>query len=257
MAGKSGQIPVALQLYSVREESARDFAGTLQEVAAIGYEAVELAGYGGMGATNLRSLLDDLGVSAVSSHVGLRILRESLEGAIDDALALGCHYIICPWLPEAERGDADAYRRLAAELSALGRRCRERGIGFAYHNHDFEFVRLDGRLALDVLFEGTDAKAVRSELDMYWAYYAGIDPAEILRHLGPRCALVHLKDMVKDDSRTFAEVGEGRIDFAPVFAAAQEAGVEYYVVEQDACRRPALESVKISLNNLRSWGIAQ
>ncbi len=249
-------IPVALQMYSVREEAARDFTGTLKAVAAVGYKALELAGFGDLTAPELRKVLDGLGLSALSNHVGLPVLRSALDRTIDDCLSLGCRYLVCPWLPPEERGDASAYRRLAAELTSMGRRCRERGLGFAYHNHDFEFARLDGQFALDVLLESADVQAVKSELDMYWAAYAGVDPAQFLRHLGPRCAIVHLKDMVKDDSRAFAEVGEGRLDFPSIFAAAKAVGVELYVVEQDFCQRPALDSIAISLKNLRSWGIA-
>jgi sugar phosphate isomerase/epimerase len=255
MAEQNRQIPVALQMYSVREEAAQDFVGTLKAVAAIGYTAIELAGYGGMTAATLRPVLDGLGISAVSNHVPLPLLRGNLEATIDDCLTLSCRYLICPWLPEEERGDAAQYRRLAAELNAFGRRCRERGLGFAYHNHDFEFKRVDGQYALDLLLASTDAQTVKSELDIYWAFYAGVDPAAYIRQLQARCAIVHLKDMTKDDSRTFAEVGEGRLEFPAILAAAQEAGVEYYVVEQDRCQRPPLESVKISLDNLRSWGI--
>ncbi len=248
-------IPVALQMYSVREEAARDFAGTLKSVASIGYRALELSGYGEMTASELRKVLDGLGLSALSNHVGLAILRSSLDRTIEDCLSLGCRYLVCPWLPPEERGDASAYRRLASELTSMGRRCQDRGLRFAYHNHDFEFERLDGQYALDVLFEAADNRIVKSELDVYWAAHAGVDPAACLRRLGSRCAIVHLKDMARDESRTFAEVGEGRLDFPSIFAAAQAAGVELYVVEQDRCQRPALESIAISLKNLHSWGI--
>jgi sugar phosphate isomerase/epimerase len=256
MVNQDARVPVALQMYSVREEAAGDFQGTLKAVAAIGYTALELAGYGDLTAPHLRTVLDDLGLRAVSNHVALSLLREDLDRAIEESLALGCHFLICPWLPEAERGDADGYWRLAAELSRFGRRCQEQGLGFAYHNHDFEFKQLDGRFALDILLDTADPQTVKSELDIYWAYYAGVAPAEYLRRLGNRCALVHLKDMTKDDTRAFAEVGEGRLDFPEIFAAAGEAGVAYYVVEQDRCQRPPLESVRISLEHLRAWGIA-
>ena len=227
----------------------------MKAVADAGYTALELAGYGDLTARELRGVLDGLGLSALSSHVGLPILRASLEAAIDDCLTLGCRYLVCPWLPPEERGNADAYRRMAAELTTIGQRCLERGLGFAYHNHDFELERVDGQFGLDVLLEAADERAVKSEFDVYWAYDAGIDPAQFLTHLGARCAIVHLKDMVKDESRTFAEVGEGRLDFPSIFAAAKTAGVKFYVVEQDQCQRPALESVAISLRNLRAWGV--
>ena len=252
--GDSG-IPVALQLYTVREEAARDFTGTLKAVAAVGYTAVELGDFGDFTAAALRDVLDGLGLAALASHVGLPDLRSALDSAIDGCMALGCRYLVCPSQPEEERGNVDAYRRLAAELTTIGQRCRERGLGFAYHNHDFEFERFDGRYGLDVLLEGADAQAVKLELDVYWTCYAGAEPASFLRHLGSRCAILHLKDMTKDDSRTFAEVGEGRLDFPSIFTAAREAGVEFYVVEQDQCQRPPLESIAISLKNLRSWGI--
>jgi sugar phosphate isomerase/epimerase len=248
--------PVALQLYSVREDAARDFVGTLKAVADIGYKAVELNGYGDKSARELRPVLDSLGLSAVSSHVSLARLRQDLDQVIDESLTLGCSYIVCPWLGTDERGDADQYRKLAAELNAFGTRSRDAGLGFAYHNHDFEFAVLEGQYALDILREGTEPDAVKFEFDVYWAAYAGVEPAAFVRHLGSRCDLLHLKDMTKDAERTFAEVGEGQIDFQPIFAAAQKAGVDFYVVEQDRGRRPMLESVAISFKNLRTWGIA-
>jgi len=256
MAEKVSQKPVALQMYSVRDEAARDFLGTLKAVAGVGYKAVELAGYGDLSAAQLRKELDNLGLSALSSHVALALMRKDLEQVIDESLVLGCRYVICPWLPEDERGDAGKYRQLAAELDTYAARCGERGIGFAYHNHDFEFKVLDGKYAIDILRENTDARHVKFELDVYWAHYAGVDPAAFLSHLGLRCGIVHLKDMTKDAERTFAEVGEGQVSFAPIFAAAEKAGVDFYVVEQDRCRRPPLESVALSLKNLRNWGIA-
>lgn len=256
MPDRQAKKPVALQMYSVRAEAARDYLGTLKAVAGIGYKAVELAGYGDMTALHLREELDNLGVSAVSSHVELSVLRDRLDPAIDDSLMLGCSYLVCSSLPAQERGDADQYRRFAAELNAFGARCSERGLGFGYHNHDFEFEQFDGKYVLEILREGTDARNVKFELDVYWAYHAGVDPATFLGQLGHRCGLLHLKDMTKDAERTFAEVGEGQIDFAPIFKAADQAGVDFYVVEQDRCRRPALESVAISFKNLAAWGIA-
>jgi sugar phosphate isomerase/epimerase len=252
---QTAKIPVALQLYTVRDDFARDPIGTLRAVAQVGYTAVEIAGLGGMTAPQLRKQLDDLGLAAPSIHIGLDDLRGRLNDALDEAQALGCTFVVCPWAPEEWRQDAAAYRRLAEILRGVGERCGERGIAFAYHNHNFEFERCDGQYGLDLLFDAAGT-GVKSELDVYWAAFAGADPVSYIRHLGARCAVLHLKDMAKDESRTFAEIGAGRIDFAPIFDAARAAGTQLYVVEQDTCQHPPLESIRISLENLRAWGIA-
>lgn len=250
------RIPVALQLYTVREEAAKDWLGTLRRVAAMGYPAVELAGTGGLSAQDLRKALDDLGLRCSGSHIGLGELEGDLQGVLDYNLAIGNRYVVVPALPGNLRRSEAAYRDAARRLNAIGAACRERGLTLAYHNHNFEFQRFGGRLALDILYDETDPALVKGELDVFWVVHAGADPVAWLRDHPGRCPLVHLKDMAPGPERTFAEVGEGIIDFQPIFAAAKATGAEWYVVEQDTCRRPSLESAELSLRHLQEWGIA-
>jgi sugar phosphate isomerase/epimerase len=244
-------VPVALQLYTVRDESARDFAGTLRRVAQIGYTAVEFAGYGGLAADEVTVLLSETGLRAASTHVGLAALEADLDQQIDYCLAIGCPYLVLPSLDPRWRG-ADGLRALAPRLNEWGRHCRERGVVFGYHNHAVEFARSDGRYLLDQLLDATDPALVVLELDVYWAAYAGADPAAYLRQRAGRVPLVHLKDMAPD--RSFAEVGDGTLDLPGIFAAAEDGGVRWYIVEHDRPSMPSLESARRSLQNVRGKG---
>jgi sugar phosphate isomerase/epimerase len=250
------RIPVALQMYTVRDDAARDFTGTLKLVAEMGYAGVELAGTGGLTAADLKRSLADLGLEVAGSHVALPQLEGELDAALDYYSELGAKHIACPWLPEDRRSE-EGYRRLADTLNNAGAKARERGIQLCYHNHDFEFKEYHGRTGFNILFGATDPELVKVELDTYWVQFAGTDPADLIRRFAGRIPLVHLKDMTGDESPTFAEVGEGRMDFHAIFQACEESGgVAWYIVEQDKCARPPLESARISLDNLRKWGKA-
>jgi sugar phosphate isomerase/epimerase len=248
------QIPIALQMYTLRNETGRDFAGTLREVVRIGYAGVEFAGTGGLSAAELRRLLDDLNLRAAGSHTGLEVLEKNPNEALDYNQEIGSEFIVCPYLPENRRQSADDYRSVAALLNQVGAVCKGRGLQLCYHNHDFEFRPFDGRYGLDILLSATDPDLVKAEVDTYWVKKAGVDPVDYLRQYAGRCPLVHLKDMTPDESRTFAEVGEGTMDWPAIFAAAEAGGARWYIVEQDTCRRAPLESVAISLRNLEKMG---
>lgn len=250
------RIPVALQMYTVRDDAAQDFAGTLKRVAEMGYAGVELAGTGGLSAGDLKTLLDDLGLQVAGSHVGLPQLEGELDSALDYYSELGAKFIACPWIPD-ERRTEQGFRALADALNSAGAKSRERGIQLCYHNHDFEFREFGGITAFDMLFGATDPELVKVELDTYWVEYAGHSAADLIRRYAGRIPLVHLKDMTGSATPTFAEVGEGTMDFQAIFSACEESGgVAWYIVEQDKCERPPLESARISLENLRRWGKA-
>jgi sugar phosphate isomerase/epimerase len=254
---------IALQMYTLREEAKGDFAGILRRVAELGYEGVELAGYGGLEAPALRALLDELGLVAAASHVRLERLQSALDEELDFAEAIGCRDLVCPSAPEGRRETVDDYRRLAALLDEVGERCRQRGTRFSYHNHAFEFVRLPAAepasagttaRALDLLLGWTDPQLVRWEPDVYWIARAGDDPVAYLHAYAGRCPLVHLKDVADDAERSFAPVGAGTLDFGQICDAAQTGGAEWLIVEQDRSVGPAIESVAVSIANLRAWG---
>jgi sugar phosphate isomerase/epimerase len=246
--------PIAIQMYTLRDQVAADIVGTLRAVAELGYGAVELHSFGGLSAADLRTQLDTLGLQVAGVHIALNRLEQQLDAALADMRALGSRYVVCPFLPP-ERRSAEGYHTLAQTLGRVGRECRAQGFQLCYHNHDFEFQRLSEQTGFDILFGKTDAALVQFELDVYWAAFAGRDPVEQLGSLKGRVPLVHLKDMAAG-SRTFAEVGHGTLDFPAILAACDAAGAQWLIVEQDRSERPPLESVGMSLAYLRSLGRA-
>ncbi|MGQ9683840.1 MAG: sugar phosphate isomerase/epimerase family protein [Anaerolineae bacterium] len=251
------RIPVALQLYTVRDQTERDFLGTLKQVAAIGYSTIELAGTGGLGAQELKQALDDLGLRCIGGHVSIDQLDQDLEGSIATYRTLGAAFITIPYLPESLRPDAAGYRAVAQRLNAIGAACAQENITLCYHNHSFEFERFDGRYGLEILLEASDPALLKWQADVFWIAYAGLEPGAWLRRYPGRVPLIHLKDGYLGVSPVhFAEVGEGEMGFKAVFAAAATAGAQCYIVEQDRCDRPSLESAALSLKNLKAWGIA-
>ena len=239
----------ALQLYTVRDETARDFTGTLRSVAALGYRAVEFAGYGDLPAAQLRDLLDETGMRAASSHVRYARLDEALDEEIAYCNAIGCSSIALPWLAPEQR-DPRTIDRLADRLTTWGRRCRDRGVSLSYHNHDFEFVSTDGATLLERLLDATDPALVGLEFDIYWAVFAGADPQAVLRRYHGRVPLIHVKDMTPE--RRFTEVGSGVLDWRTLLTTARESGARWFIVENDQPELPSLESARRSLDYLRS-----
>jgi sugar phosphate isomerase/epimerase len=224
-------IPVALQLYTVRDVAADDFVGTVRQVADMGYAGVEVAGNtGGMSPAELKSFLDDLGLNVAGSHIGLDLLEGSLQQVIDDNLALGNPWIVCPWMPEERRQNAAGWRQAAETLTAIGAKVREAGLQLCYHNHSFEFQEFEGKTGFEIFYGAADAELVKAEIDTYWVQHGGEDPAATIRRFAGRCPLVHLKDMTDGPEPTFTEVGNGILDFQAIFAASIEAGAEWYIV---------------------------
>lgn len=245
-------IPVAVQMYTLREESERDFAGTLKRVAELGFDGVEFAGYGGLTAKEVKALLDKLGLQAASSHVPLEQLENNLAQVIEDQKILGSKYVVCPYLLPDRRSEAD-YQALISILDQAGEACRREGITLCYHNHDFELDRLaDGRTALESIFDDVNAVNVKAELDIYWLTKAGEKPVEWINRYQTRTPLVHLKDMTTDEEKFFAELGTGGVDVEAVLNIGEEAGVQWWVVEQDMSRRTPFESIEISINYLKT-----
>ncbi|TXK77378.1 sugar phosphate isomerase/epimerase [Paenibacillus sp. N3.4] len=257
------KIPVGLQLYTLREETKEDFLGTLHKVAAMGYKAVEFAGYGDVPAKEMKKVLDDLDLTASSSHtIGLKFdmdMKEIfalLDKQMEYNLTIGSHYLISSWSKIAMMNSKEEIGVFAAKLRAVGERCKQIGLQYCYHNHDFEFVKVDDQYKLDVLYNAVEADLLQAELDLYWVQKGGLDPKTYLQSFKGRCPLVHVKDMADDAEQSFAEVGHGIIDYPSIFAVAAEVGVKYYIIEQDICKRPPLESVKMSIDYLKSLGIA-
>ncbi|WP_413310268.1 sugar phosphate isomerase/epimerase [Bacillus sp. 1P10SD] len=238
-------------MYTLREESEKDFIGTLKKVAELGFDGVEFAGYGGLSAKEVRQVLDELGLKAAASHVPLEDLETNLDLVIEDQKILGSKYVVCPYLLPERRTEQD-YQALIPLLEQAGETCRREGITLCYHNHDFELERLsDGRTALESIFEDTDAANVKAELDVYWLTKAGEKPVEWINRYKSRTPLIHLKDMTTDEEQYFAELGTGGVDIESVINLGEDAGVVWWIVEQDFSRRTPFESIEISLNYLK------
>ena len=225
--------PVGLELYTVRSLMAKDVEGTLAAVAQIGYPEVEFAGEFGRSPAALRRTLDRVGLRAPARHVPVEALEGDWPKVLDDSAALGSGFAVVAWVPEAMRRTLDDWRRLGDRFNQAGVAARRAGITFGYHNHDFEFVELEGRVPFDVLLEATDPTLVAIELDLYWMTKGGQDPLAYLRRGSGRYALVHVKDMDSTPERGMTDPGKGIIDFSRILPVAREAGVRHYFVEHD------------------------
>jgi sugar phosphate isomerase/epimerase len=138
----------------------------------------------------------------------------------------------------------------------MGEKCMAKGVQFGYHNHEHEFEKFDGEYGLDIIYRNSDPRMVFAEIDTYWAEHAGVDPVEYIKKYSGRCPLIHLKDMEAGEEKFFAEVGNGIMDMKGIVKAAKAAGAKWLIVEQDRCRRPAIESARMSFENLKKMDIA-
>lgn len=239
---------IAVQLFTLREECEQDFYGTLEKVASLGFNGVELAGYYGKEADELKQTLERLGLVAVSSHVALERMEDNLEKELEFLKKLNCKNIVCPYLVENRRNE---YDQLAKTLNRVGERSLQEGITLSYHNHDFELEKSDHRSHLERLFEETNPEFVKAELDVYWLTLAGKNPTEWMKKYAGRMPLIHLKDMTTDSERAFAELGTGGVDIKGILHTLDEAKVEWMVIEQDKCKRSPFESIEKSINFLK------
>ena len=243
---------IGIQLYTVRRELARDVEGTLAKVAEIGYREVEFAGYPYGTAQSLRQILDRLGLRAPSSHVGFHSLRGEWDRTLEQAATVGQRYVVVAFVSQNERRTMDDWKRIAALLNKAGEAARAKGLILAYHNHDFEFVPLDGRLPYDLLLQETDPRLVQLELDLYWITKGGQDPLTYFDRWPGRFPLVHVKDMDATPRRFFADIGKGTIDFKRIFRKAKQAGIRHYFYEQDEMAGSPFDSARASYGYLRA-----
>jgi sugar phosphate isomerase/epimerase len=250
-----------LQLYTVRTLLEKDLKGTLQKIAAIGYKNMESAAgskghYYGLKPKEFSQMLSDMGMKLRSSHVMVgsagpkmpfATLKNDTQKLVDMAAASGQEYLTCAYLMPDERKTLDQYKSHIELFNKADEACKKAGIKFAYHNHDFEFEKIDGQVPYDLLLSQTKAKM---ELDLYWAVKSGNDPVALFKKHPGRFEMWHVKDMDKTEKKFFTEVGNGVINFKPIFAAAKTSGMKYYFVEQDQTPGDPLDSIKISYKNL-------
>jgi sugar phosphate isomerase/epimerase len=240
-------VPVALQLYSVREDTKADFARTAAAVAKIGYRGVELAGTGNLDAPRAKAALDSAGLEVAGMHTGIDALRRDFNQVVGDALLFGARHVVCSWLPPALYVSAAAAQGIGEELNAIGAALRAFGLHLSFHNHNAEFKLFDGRPVFSWMLGASEPRNLGAEVDVYWAHVGGYPPARFLRDQGERVRLVHLKDE--------KEIGLGPVNFADVFAALESIGAaEWYIVEQEQYNHAPLESVRRCYEQLKAWG---
>ncbi len=247
--------PISVQLYSVRAQiNERGLPALLKTIADIGYAGVEFAGYKGLAPAELRKILDDLGLRASSTH-GALPTSKNLKEIVEDARALGFTTHVCGPGFGNKVASRDEVLRAAAELQAGAELLRREGLRLAVHNHEYEFDRVfDGQTPHEILRD--HAPDLLFELDTYWAAVGGHDPAKVLRQLGARAPLLHIKDGPKQRAAAMTAVGRGAMEWAPVFAAADEKALEWAIVELDACETDMVAAVADSYAYLVSTGYA-
>ena len=241
-------LPIAAQLYTVRDLMAKDVPGTLRAVAALGYDGVEFAGLYNTPVAELRALLDELGLQVCSSHVALKELEQDLDRAIANCQALGCPIIVVPSLDPSRRSD---YAGLGAQVGPIAERVRATGMRLAYHNHDYELRDQGGTTGLAMLRDAVSPDLLGFELDCGWAHKVSQDPLALARSLAGRLPLLHIKDV--DANGDWIEAGQGQVGYGPLIDAAPGLGVEWLIVELDTCPCPPLESLALSLAWLREY----
>jgi sugar phosphate isomerase/epimerase len=240
--------PPGLQLYTVRRLLERDYEGTLARVAALGIRELEFAGlHPSPSAVETVAMLKRHGLSAPSGHAEFETLARDPGAELQKAGELGQRFVVCPSIDEPRRRTLDDWTRIARDFNRVGEQARRAGLVFAYHNHDFEFRPIAGRIPYDLLLAETDPALVKLEMDVYWMARAGRDPLAYFRKYPGRFPLVHLKDMGAGGS--IVDVGSGTVDFARLLAEAKLAGIAHAFIEHDDPADP-MRSVETSLRYL-------
>jgi len=248
------KIPVAVQLYSVREDCAKDLPGVLKAVAKMGYDGVEFAGYYNRSAAELKSMLDDCGLKVAGAHVGIQtLLGGELEKSVEFHRTLGNRFLIVPGLPPEYRASAADWRRTADLFNEIAGRLAPHGMFTGYHNHNHEFKPMDGKIPWEILF-GSTRSEVCMQPDSGNAKHGGADVIPFIRKYPGRSRTVHLKEFSSDPQKAVL-IGEGEICWKELFDACETVGgTEWYIVEQETYSHPPLECIRICRENLRRMG---
>ena len=265
--------PVALQLYSVRDDMAADFEGTLKKVKAMGYDGVEFAGLFGHSAAEVKKMCADIGLNPISAHVPYYDMVADTK-LVDDYAEIGCKYIVVPHIAAEYLAGGEKAEEFVANLKMLGQKANECGMKLCYHNHDFEFEKVNGEYKLDILYKEVPAELLSTQLDTCWVNVGGENPVDYIHKYAGRIEIIHLKDFagsksdnmyaligVDDDKKKdssgsfeFRPVGSGLQDFPAILAASKEVGAKWVVVEQDnpSMGKTPLECAKSSIEYLKS-----
>lgn len=243
--------PVALQLFSVRENVAANFEQTLTEVKKMGYDGVELCGFNGKTAEQLRDICAETGLVPISAHIAFETARDNLN-IFKEYAKVGCEYAVVPCLPEAFQPKGERFFEVFDYLAEFAKRAKDAGLKFCYHNHRFEFTDINGEFALDMIYRKIPSELLQTELDTCWVNAAGQNPVEYILKYSDRSEILHLKDFagtldsvpyafkcMTDDERAkqgefeFRPVGYGLQDMPAIISAAEKSNVKWLVVEQD------------------------
>lgn len=238
---------IGMELYTVRSLTAKDLAGTLAQLAKIGYKEVEFAGYQNHSAAEVRAMLDQNGLTAPSAHIDIVKIETDPDKTFADAKIVGHKWITVPSLPRGARQTADDWKQLAARFNAAGKAVKAAGFAFAFHNHNDVFRKAGDELPIDILMRETDPALVSYQMDVYWVVNGGGNPVELLGKYPGRFKMLHLKDSMGAPDHKMADVGAGTIDFKTILARSK--GVENYFVERDDPTDP-MASATASFNYL-------
>ncbi|WP_274651312.1 sugar phosphate isomerase/epimerase family protein [Paenibacillus humicola] len=249
---------IAAQLYTLREflKTPEDIAKSLRKVKEIGYNAVQVSGVGPIDPAALKEFADREQLEICATHIGYQELWNNPDAVIAQHKLWNCRYVGLGSMPGEYRGSKEGFLRFAKEASDVGRKLKEAGLTFIYHNHSFEFAKFDGQSGMELLLQETDPSAVDFELDVFWVQAGGGDPSAWIDKVKGRMKVVHLKDMVVTaEGQRFAEVGEGNMNFRRILDACEAIGVEWAAVEQDNCYgRDPFEALAVSARNLKAMG---
>ncbi len=253
---------IAFQLYSVRGDVLDDFEGTLKKVKAMGYDGVEFGGYFGKGAAETKALCERIGLVPIAAHVSYAAAREDSQ-LFDIYAQIGCRYVVVPFVAAEYRPGTEGFSTFIEDIKRFGAKANRLGMQFGYHNHRFEFVKVEGKYGLDRLLEEVPADLLTMEFDTCWVDVAGEDPAEYIRKYGDRVEIIHLKDYIGTergnlddlgDSFDYRPLGMGVCDLPATLKALDEVGAEWLIVEQDnpSKGKTALECAQLSIDYLKS-----
>lgn len=226
---------ISLQLYSIHEETKKDFASSVKKVGQIGFQGVEFAGYGNLSSAEQKQLLAESGLYSVGTHCGLQVFTDSFEEELQYSMEIGSKYIICPY---ARLDTMDKIEYLAKVLNEAAEKAAKVGIKVGYHNHDHEFTQIDGEYALDILARMTNDNVIL-ELDVFWVAYAGVDPVEYIKKWGRRVELIHIKQI--DDKKANVDIPDGIIDMKQIKDAAVYA--THFVLEHEEYDKPVWDAL--------------
>jgi sugar phosphate isomerase/epimerase len=245
---------VALQLYTLREQAKQDLPGTLKKVREIGYAYVQWSGMPNMPAEGIRAALDAADLKAVSAHVGVDGFENDFANQVKFWKTVGVEALGPGGMMDGCWDTLEGWKAGSKRLDEVGAKLRAEGIKLSYHNHDREFEKFDGdpRCKLDILFETAKPENLIAELDLAWVHAGGADPAAYIRKYKGRCPIIHAKDMTSERGKKgrFAALGQGSLNWTDIFAAGREAGVEWYIYEQDNCYGKPFECAQISYDFL-------